>query len=37
VAIPSRNISSMATESLTTDLSRMRGMLVIGRNPAFAY
>jgi hypothetical protein len=25
------------TESLTTDLSRMRGMLVIGRNPAFAY
>jgi TolB-like protein len=24
------------TKSLTTDLSRMRGMLVIGRNPAFA-
>ena len=25
------------TESLTTDLSRMRGMLVIGRNTAFSY
>ena len=25
------------TESLTTDLSRMRGMLVIGRNTAFTY
>jgi TolB-like protein len=25
------------TESLTTDLSRMSGMLVIGRNTAFAY
>ena len=25
------------TESLTTDLSRMPGMLVIGRNTAFAY
>ena len=25
------------TESLTTDLSRMRGMLVIGRNTAFAF
>src|SRR5271156_4263197 len=25
------------TESLTTDLSRMRGMIVIGRNTAFTY
>ena len=25
------------TESLTTDLSRMSGMLVIGRNTAFTY
>jgi TolB-like protein len=25
------------TESLTTDLSRMTGMLVIGRNTAFTY
>ena len=25
------------TESLTTDLSRIRGMLVIGRNTAFTF
>ena len=25
------------TESLTTDLSRIRGVLVIGRNTAFTY
>lgn len=42
IVLPFASIGSdpeqdMATESLTTDLSHMRGMLVIGRNPAFAY
>ena len=37
-AIPSRSISSTAcTESLTTDLSRISGSFVIGRNTAFTY
>jgi len=46
VVLPFANIGSNVdqeyfvdgvTESLTTDLSRMPGMLVIGRNTAFAY
>jgi TolB-like protein/class 3 adenylate cyclase len=46
VVLPFANIGGAAdqeyfvdgvTESLTTDLSRMPGMLVIGRNTAFAY
>jgi TolB-like protein/class 3 adenylate cyclase len=46
VVLPFANMSGLAeqdyfvdgvTESLTTDLSRMNGMLVIGRNTAFTY
>ena len=36
-ATPNRNISSGVTESLTTDLSRIHGAVVIARNTAFTY
>ena len=37
-AIPSRSyFVDGVTESLTTDLSRIRGCFVIGRNTAFTY